>query len=150
MSDLLQCLKTEITRLSRKEIKTALSPLQVSNTRLKKIVAELKDRIAELEGKNRQTLKTTKTIQKQEPDKFSVSSGRIRITSKTISALRSKFGVSREAFAKLMGVSSQNIYALENKTGSLKLRSTTLSKYLSIRNLGKKEALGLLAELDGK
>ena len=150
MSDLLQSLKTEITRLSRKEIKAAIEPIQSSNIRLKKTVAELKDRISQLESQNRQLSKSTKSIQTLLPETSTDTPERVRITAKTLFKLRSKFDMSREAFAKLMGVSSQNIYALENKTGTLKLRSATMAKYLSIRDLGKKEALKRLADLDGK
>ena len=148
MSDLLQSLKTEIVRLSRKEIKAAIEPVQTSNLKLKKTIAELKDRIAALESQNRQLSKVTKTIQIQTPEASPESTERLRISAKTLSKLRSKFGMSREAFAKLMGVSSQNIYALENKEGTLKLRTATLSHYLSIRDLGKREALKKLSELE--
>ena len=151
MSDLLQSLKTEITRLSRKEIKAAITPLQESNAKLKKTVTELKARIIELEKGNRL-------------DKFTYHKGdiienlsaspeepaRLRITPKVIRNLRTKLGLSREAFAKLLGVSAQTVYSLEKKEGKIKLRSATLSKYLAVKGLSRRAALKQLGELESK
>ena len=139
MSDLLQSLKTEITRLSRKEIKAAITPLQNSNAKLRKTVAELKARISELEkGKSRR--------EEQKLEVTSEQPARLRITPKVLFNLRTKLGLSREAFAKLLGVSAQTVYSLEKKDGKLKLRSVTLAKYLAIKGLGKRAALKRLGE----
>jgi len=145
LSDLLQRLKTEITRLSRKEIKAAIAPLQESNTKLKKTVAELKARISELENRKRLDKFTYKNGDIIEEQKLSATSpeeaARLRITPRVIRNLRTKLGLSREAFAKLLGVSSQNVFAMEHKEGKLKMRSATLSKYLAVKGLSRRAAL---------
>jgi len=150
LSDLLQRLKTEITRLSRKEIKAAIAPLQESNTKLKKTVAELKARISELENRKRLDKFTYKNGDIIEEQKLSATSpeeaARLRITPRVIRNLRTKLGLSREAFAKLLGVSSQNVFAMEHKEGKLKMRSATLSKYLAVKGLSRRAAQKQLGE----
>jgi DNA-binding transcriptional regulator YiaG len=153
MSDLLQSLKTEITRLSRKEIKAAITPLQESNAKLKKTVVELKVRISELEKKNRLDKSTYRKGDILEGRNLSESPeepARLRITPKVIFNLRKKLGLPREAFAQLLGVSAQTVYSLEKKNGKIRLRSATLSKYLAVRELGKREAHKKLGELNHK
>ena len=150
MSDLLQSLKSEITRLSRKEIKAAITPLQNSNAKLKKTVADLKAKIDFAEARNRHLLASIKNVQVSKVETSAEEPARLRITPKVIRNLRSKLGLTRESFAKLLGVSSQTVYALETKEGKIKLRTATLSKFLAIKNIGKREALRRLAELDDK
>ena len=53
MSNIAQVLKSEIIRLSRKEVRAAANPLRSSNFILKKTVAELKKRVGALEAENK-------------------------------------------------------------------------------------------------
>ena len=46
MPNLAQSLKAEIQRISRREIKSSVTPIHASNVALKKSVAELKKRIS--------------------------------------------------------------------------------------------------------
>ena len=147
MSNLSKILKGEIVRLSLKEIKAAVKPLRSSNFTLKLAMAGLKRKIADLESANKQLMAFYKKSQGQHqvsPEEIQ----KARITSNTIKKLRSKLGVSQVSFAKLLGVSSQAIYAMEHKSsGRLRLRQGTLTNLLAIRGMGKKEVKKRLEKL---
>jgi DNA-binding transcriptional regulator YiaG len=147
MPNLSQVIKAEISRISRREIKTATNPVRSSTIILKKTAADLKRRIAALESDAKRILAFHHELQAErksqtvkEPD------NKARITAKGVRALRSKLGLSQESFAKLLGVSSQAVYIMEHKEGKLSLRSATLANLLSIRGIGKREAQARIAE----
>jgi DNA-binding transcriptional regulator YiaG len=147
MPNIAQALKAEIIRISRKEIKASVNPIHKSNVSLKKTVAELKRKIAVLESENKQLLSFQKNIQKQKSQVPSEVAEKVRISSKSILKLRTKLGLSQDSFAKLLGVSSQNVHAMEHKVGRLKFRSATLSNLLSVRKMGRREAKKRLEEI---
>lgn len=145
MPNISYVLKTEITRLSRKEIKSSISPLQKNSSQLKKTISDLKKKISNLESE----VKKLQSFHKKEENAQVPSEmpGKVRITSKTILAARKKLGLSQNQFAKLLGVSSQAVYVMENKGGKLNLRTNTMEKYQSIKGMGKREAKKILEEI---
>jgi DNA-binding transcriptional regulator YiaG len=145
MPNLAQFFKAEIRRIGRREIKSSVVPIHASNVALKKTVAALKKRIAALEAANKRLLSSQKSTQEQQP---AGAPGKARISAKGIRALRSKLGLSQEAFGKLIGVSSQNILIMEHKEGGLRVRRKTLGNILAIRGIGKREAKKRLEEME--
>jgi DNA-binding transcriptional regulator YiaG len=147
MPNFVQSLKAEIVRLSRKEVKTAVKSLRSSNVNLKKSVALLKKKTALLEAENRRLSAFFKKTQASQPQISPEGKEKVRFTSKSILKLRTKRGLSQESFAKLLGVSSQNVYAMEHKQGRLKLRAKTLLNLLPLRGMGKREAKKRIDEM---
>ena len=145
MPNLSQAIKAEIVRISRKEIKFAVTPLRRSNFTLKRTVSELKKRIAILETENKRLMSLNKD---KATNVTPEATEKARVTSKGVRKLREKLGLSQDEFARLVGVSTQSVYAMEHKEGRrLRLRSATLSKLLSIREIGKREAMRRLEEM---
>lgn len=107
-------------------------------------MVELKKKISALESEN----KRLKSSQKVDDNKSSEIPEDIRITSKTIYSLRKKLGLSQEAFGKLLGVSSNAVHTMEHKKGQLKPRTATLSNLLALKNMGKREAMKKLDEIN--
>ena len=62
-------------------------------------------------------------------------------------SLRRKIGLSQDAFAKLVGVSSNAVYQWESKPGMLRLRDNTRAALLAVRKLGAREAKARLAAM---
>jgi DNA-binding transcriptional regulator YiaG len=151
MPNLSQVIKAEISRISRKEIKAAVGQLRSSTIALKKSAAKFKKRIAILESESRCFISFMNVQESREkPKTVPEPDAKVRITSKGIHKLRTKLGLSQDAFAKLLGLSSQAIYVMEHKQGRLNLRTTTLSNLLSVRGIGKREAHARLLELNQK
>jgi len=150
MPNFAQSLKAEIIRISRKEVKSSVGPVHAANVALKKSVAELRKQVAALES----ALKKSGSLQRKSADAQAASPAEtaenIRITAKSIRALRAKLGLSQAAFAKLLGLSSQNILVMEHKEGRLRMRAKTLANVLAIRTMGRKEAQARLEALEGK
>ena len=74
----------------------------------------------------------------------------MRISSRTVKALRKKLGLSQNGLAKLLGVSKQAVYVMERNAGWLRLRAQTVVKFLSLRGIGKREAAKRLEEIEAK
>jgi len=150
MSNIAKALKEEISRISRKEAKSAVDPIAKSNTGLKKIVADLKKRLAALEKENKRLLggiKKEKPVFAPEP---SEETRKARITSTTIRSLRSRLGLSQSEFGKLAGVTTGAVYLWENKEGPLNLRDKTKAAILSIKGMGAREAKEKLGKAEEK
>ena len=140
MSNVAKVLKDEISRISRKEAKSHVAPIGKSQTALKKTVADLKRRIALLERENKRLVKETQTGKAVTPPALSEETEKARITSKSISSLRNRLGLTQSDFAKLVGVTTHAVYLWENKEGALKLRDKTKAAILSVRGFGAKAA----------
>jgi DNA-binding transcriptional regulator YiaG len=132
----------EISRISRKEAKTAIDPIAKPNTALSKMVAELKKRIAALEKENKRLFagKRKEKETAETPPEPSDETKKARFTSTTIRGLRSRLGLSQAAFAKLAGLTTHAVYSWENKEGPLNLRDKTKAALLSIKGMGAREA----------
>lgn len=145
MVNFTKTLKDEIQRLARREIKAAISGLRKDNAALKHGAADLKRRLAAVEAVNK---RLTAMAQEAQPKTESMDGqDKTRITAKMIRAIRDRLGLSQNAFAKLVGVSSQAIIQWEHKDGRLKFRGDTKQRIVGIRKLGKREVKAKLAEL---
>lgn len=140
MTNVAQVLKAEITRISRKETRTAVGDVLRTSRGLKKTVAELKKRVAQLEKENKRLVRKQAkdlTPSAQMPDE---AAGKARLTAKGVRSLRGRLRLTRADFAKLVGTTAHSIYLWETKEGALKLRGNTKAALLSIRGLGAREA----------
>jgi DNA-binding transcriptional regulator YiaG len=150
MPNLAQTIKAEVIRISRREIKVSVNPLRSATIALKKTVAELKRKTAALEAENKRfagLLKSEEARIAQVPDEVKEKA---RITAKTVRKVRGKLGLSQADFATLLGISRQSAFMMEQKSGRLRLRPATLAKLLVVREMGKREALRRLEEIDTK
>ena len=150
MTNLNQALKAEISRISRHEIKVTIGPLRSTAVSLKKTVVALRQKITALESENRLLKSFQDKVQRVQPSATPEDAQKLRITSKSIRALRSKLGLSQDDFAKLIDVSGQAVYAMEHKNGRLKFRGNTLNNILAIKGIGKREAQKRLEEMEYK
>ncbi len=147
MPNFSQSLKSEISRLSRREIKSFIKSIHSSNVSLKKTIADLRKRLAALEADSKR-LSSIRQPEERLPALDPEEAGKARITAKNIKALRNKLGLSQAEFGKLIGVSRQNVFAMERKAGRMKVRAKTLTNILAARGMGKREAKKRLEGLE--
>jgi DNA-binding transcriptional regulator YiaG len=150
MSNVAKALKAEISRISRKEAKSAVDPIAKSNTGLKRIVADLKKRLAALEKENKRLLARVKQEKPETSSPASKDAGKARITSTTIRSLRNRLGLSQAAFAKLAGVTTHAVYLWETKEGALNLREKTKAALFAIKGMKAREAKEKLGKVETK
>jgi DNA-binding transcriptional regulator YiaG len=75
---------------------------------------------------------------------------KVRVTSSGVRKLRERLQLSQESLAKLLGVSGQAVYVMERRARRLKLRPATLSRLLTVREMGKRDVKKRLAEIESK
>lgn len=141
MPNLSSVLKHEITRLARKEIRTAVDPLRKANAGYRREIAELKRQIAVLQraGKAGSKAATPRAGTTVEPR------ANTRFVPKGLKSLRARIGLSATDFGRLVGASGQSVYNWE--TGKSVPRASQQAALASVRGLGKREALRRLEAL---
>ncbi|MCU0594657.1 MAG: helix-turn-helix domain-containing protein [Desulfobacterota bacterium] len=147
MAKLAEVLRGEIIRISRREARMATAGIREAKIKLTKTVADLKRKIAKLQGENKWLVAAEKKRLAQKPQVAPEESKKARLTAKGIRRLRKKLGVSQANFAKLLGASTQTVHMWETKEGPLRLRGNTLAAVVSARDLGAREAKRRIAEL---
>jgi DNA-binding transcriptional regulator YiaG len=141
MSNFAAQLKTEISRLAKKESRTQAAVLKKAQTTHRAEIADLKRRIASLEAVVRRLGKTS--ARSTTPAKEDDEPQGLRFRADGFASLRKKFGVSAAQMALLLGVSNQSVYHWE--TGKSKPRAAQLQAIAAVRKLGKKEVAQRLA-----
>lgn len=133
MASLGSLLKNEITRLSRKELRTQIEPLKQANSAYRRDIAELKRQVAGLQRQLSASARAT-----GRPASPSPESKPTRFVAKGLRSLRTRLNVSAADFGKLAGASAQSIYNWE--TGKAVPRKQQLAVLAGLRGLSKKEA----------
>ena len=150
MSNVMTELKSEITRLARKEIKGELAQVKKVNATQRGLIAGLRKQVdamqKELNGLKKAVPAPAKTLSaKTEPE------GRFWITGKGVRKLRQRLGLTQAVFGKLVEVSMPTVVNWEKAEGKIDIRKkATMARLQEIKGKGKKEVaeiLGLEKEL---
>lgn len=143
MSTFANQLKSEISRLAKKEVRAETQALKKASAAYRGEIAALKRRISGLEAQIKKMGKGTgraKVVEIAEVE--STSSLRFRVAG--FAALRKKLGISAAEMGKLLGVSAQSVYHWE--TGKTKPRAGQLAAIAALRKIGKRAVTAKLAE----
>lgn len=143
MSNFAAQLKTEISRIAKKESRAQVAVLKKAQASHRAEIADLKRRLASLEALVRRLGKTP-TRPGAEPGEAVETQG-LRFRADGFASLRKKFGLSAAQMALLLGVSNQSVYHWE--AGKSKPRAAQLKAIADVRKLGKKEVAARLAEM---
>jgi len=137
MADVASVLRSEISRLARKEIRQQVGPLKKINTELRRTVSALKTEVIALQRKVRFLEKQEKRRLEVAPKESAAKT--VRFSPKWVKADRQRLGVSAKDYGALVGVSSLTIYSWES--GKSKPRAERLAAWAEVRGIGKREAL---------
>ncbi|MBT2748268.1 MULTISPECIES: helix-turn-helix transcriptional regulator [unclassified Lysobacter] len=143
MPNIATVLKDEITRLARKEMRQQVDPLRAQVLAQRKAISALKNEVEKLQ---RDVVKLSKGTSKNTPAKAgsSESGKQSRYSGALLRKLRERLGLSRDAFAPLLGASSQTLYNWEQT--ETRPRQEFLDKIALIRGLSKAQVQDLLAQ----
>ena len=148
MPNIAKVLREEISRIARKESKSAVTPLRKISAKLRPDIANLKNRVAELEKEvKRLSVMVINLASVQPAPAEATEAGRAWISGNGVKSLRKKLGLSQGEFGKLTGVSTGAVTVWESKTGMLKLRDATKKSIMAVRGVGKVEARKRLDEM---
>jgi DNA-binding transcriptional regulator YiaG len=144
MPNIATLLKTEITRVARKEVRAETQGLKKAINAYRGEIAALKRSVRALEQKVRQLGKSRPgssqaAVAQDEPASTS------RFSAKSLASQRHRLGLSAHDCGLLVGASGQSIYKWE--AGKAKPRAANLPGIAALRAMGKKEAAERLAAL---
>ena len=135
MPNIAALLKSEISRLSRREIRKEIQPLRKSAAAHRREIAALKRTMAALERR----AKSLARVGSREKNENAPSDERqTRFVAKGLVSLRKRLDLSAADLARLLGVSMQSIYNWEHKKASP--RKEQVAAIAALRSIGKREA----------
>ncbi|MDE2434023.1 MAG: helix-turn-helix domain-containing protein [Burkholderiales bacterium] len=151
MTNIAAVLKSEISRLARKQSRAELEALKKLVSTQRAEVASLKKRLQELE----KTVKTLAKIQSAgavKPPKATLQAddtqSNLRFSAKGLASNRKRLGLSAAEFALLVGTTQQSIFSWEG--GKAVPRAKFLPAIASLRGVGKREVAERLTQLRAK
>ena len=133
-------LKDEVSRIARRETNKTLASVSRPAAGLRRTATDLKRRVAQLEKELRSLRKAIDGVAKAEPPSAPEAADKARITAKGVRSLRRKLRLNGQEFASLLGVTPQVVYVWEKASGPLRVRRTTRTAILAIRDIGVREA----------
>lgn len=133
MPNLNTVLKSEITRLARKEVRGAIEPLRRANTSYRREIAALKRQIAGLERQLKATARSAPLSEAAHEAPRTT-----RFAPAGLKALRSRLALTARDFGRLIGASGQSV--LNWESGKTIPRESQRAAMAGIRALGKREA----------
>lgn len=141
MSTFIEQLKTEISRIAKKEVRAELKQIKQFAVQQRSENAALKRRVTQLElafkraGKSEATASVAQTEVEAGPT--------LRFRAGGFASLRKKLDLTASEMAKLLNVSPQSVYHWE--IGKSRPRSSQLPAISAVRKMGKKEVIERLS-----
>jgi len=140
MPNIASVLKSEITRIARKEIRAEVEGL-------KKAVSSHRTEIAALKRRSQSLEQELRRVHKSLPAQASAASDdpvkSTRFSAKGLAAQRQRLGLSVEGCALLLGTSGKSIYRWE--TGKARPRATYWPSIAALATLSKEQASEVVA-----
>lgn len=133
-------LKSEISRVSRREVRSETQALKKSVSQYRSQIADLKRRMHALE----QQVKRAVRGRDVGPGDAAEAGGNLRFSAKGLAAQRRRLGLSAASVARLLGVSALSVYKWEG--GKTRPRARQIEAIARLRGMGKREALKRLGE----
>ena len=145
MPNIASALKSEISRVARKEVRGETLGLKKAVNAYRADIAALKRRTQVLEQELRRLSKATAKTAPVAANE--VSSRTLRFSAKGLTSQRQRLALSAHDCGLLVGASGQSIYKWED--GKARPRAKHLPGIAALRTLGKREAAARLASLRG-
>lgn len=138
MPNIASILKTEISRVARKEVRAEIETLKKASVHHRAAIAALRRQVLSLEKELRSVAKgSARSARASEPDEADESGPKRRFSAGRLAAHRTKLGISAASYGKLVGVSGQTIYHWEQ--GKARPRAAQLQSLAAVRGMGRNE-----------
>jgi DNA-binding transcriptional regulator YiaG len=143
MPNIATVLKSEISRLARKEIKSETAQLKRAVVEYRSQIAALKRRAAALEQQLRHLGKVPARESAISSENEGGQAGSFRFSAKGLAAHRHRLGLSARECGILLGASAQSIYKWEE--GKARPRAKHMPAIAALRTVGKSQVTEILA-----
>jgi DNA-binding XRE family transcriptional regulator len=147
MPNFASALKSEISRIARKEVKTETESLKKLSAHHRSHIAALKRQVTALEKLLRQASKGGRA-RPAVADAEAADSGGLRFRAKGFATHRRRLGLSAAEAGAMLGVSGQTIYLWES--GKAKPRARQMPAIAAMRKLSKSQAQEIAARVTAK
>jgi DNA-binding transcriptional regulator YiaG len=146
MANIASLLKSEISRVARKEVRAETAGLKKALSSSRSEIAALKRRVLALESELRRLSKASgKAAGKAAAAGDAAPARAQRFSAKGLASQRKRLGLSAHECGLLVGASGQSIYNWED--GKARPRAKHLQALAGLRGLGKKDAAARLSAL---
>lgn len=140
-------LKSEIARVSRKELRGETEALKKAVSQYRSQIAELKRRMQALEQQVNRLSKSSgraAPAAAREAAPAAEAGPQVRFSAKSLASQRRRLGLSAAALARLLGVSALSIYKWES--GNTRPRAKQIQAIAALRKMGRREVQQRLGE----
>jgi len=138
MPNIASILKTEISRVARKEVRAEIETLKKASVAHRASIAELRRQVNALEKELRRVAKgATRSVTAPDSVNEAAEGTKRRFSAARLAAHRAKLGLSAATYGQLVGVSGQTIYHWEQ--GKARPRAAQLESLAVVRELGARE-----------
>ena len=145
MPNIAAILKTEISRVARREVRSETLALKKAIAVYRAEIAALKRRTHALEQQLRRLSRVNPKVAPESDNE--VSPAKRRFSAKGFASMRTRLGLSAHECGLLLGASSQSVYNWEQ--GKARPLAKHLPAIAAIRAMGKREAAARLEALQG-
>lgn len=143
MANIMKELKSEISRLARKEAKQVVAPVQKASVNYRGLIAGLR-RLVDSMQKELLALRKAVPGPGAAIQAKAAPEGRFWISGKGVKTLRKRMGLTQALFGKLAGVSAVTVIKWEARKGKVNLRKAAAGKLQGLRGIGKRQAAEML------
>jgi DNA-binding transcriptional regulator YiaG len=144
MPNIASILKSEISRVARKEARTETAGIKKASSTHRTEIAALKRRLQALEQELRRVSKASGKLVAQQAE-AEPEPQTLRFSAKALSAQRKRLGLSAEDCGLLVGASAQSVYNWES--GEVRPRAKHLAAIAGLRKMGKRQVAAQLESL---
>ncbi|MFS2163942.1 helix-turn-helix domain-containing protein [Variovorax sp. Varisp62] len=138
MPNIASILKSEISRVARKEVRAEIETLKKASVQHRSAIAALRRQVIALEKELRNVAKgTARSARASEPEEAGEGEPKRRFSAGRLAAHRTKLGISAASYGQLVGVSGQTIYHWEQ--GKARPRAAQLESLAAVRGMGRQE-----------
>jgi DNA-binding transcriptional regulator YiaG len=138
-------LKSEISRLARRELKAEVSQVRKQVSQHRSQIAALKREVQALRKQLKAQARTSNRAGRDATEDTGFQT-QLRFRAGGFAKLRQRLGLSANDLGKLIGVSGQSVYHWEQ--GKSRPRASQLPAIAAVRRMGKREAALKLSEAD--
>ena len=143
MPNIASILKSEISRVARKEVRAEIETLKRASAAHRASIAELRRQVSALEKALRRATKGAPHSTVATDSAGDEAGTKRRFSASRPAAHRLKLGLSAASYGQLVGVSGQTIYHWEQ--GKARPRAAQLENLAAVRDLGAREIVERLA-----
>lgn len=137
MTNIASALRSEISRVARKEVRAEIDSLKKASAQYRGAIAQLRREVAELHKQLKKS-DTAAAAESRAAKSVDAHTAR-RFSSTRLAAHRAKLGLSAAAYGKLVGMSGATIFHWEQ--GKSRPNGEQLQRLAAVRALGKRAAV---------